>query len=114
MDQSALVFQFGDAHQAGLAFGTLQELGYEPTYHSDGDPSTLHIHVKNQDLTSALEITQAHGGTLIEDQEIGQTALFNSAYGIDGILIPAHTVNEDWQYYGQPQEQEHGKDVTLL
>lgn len=96
MDQSAILFQFDDSHQAGMAYDTLKDLGYDPVIQELEDKPAVHIHVENNDLTSALEIAQAHGGTLIESSKMDVGALLDTAYGLDSIRIPAHTVNEDW------------------
>ncbi|MNZ91260.1 hypothetical protein D3C78_1102370 [compost metagenome] len=90
--QSALLFHFQDAQSASLACETLRELGYETVLH---DGSRMHVHLEGSDLTSALEIAQAHGGQLEEQAHISDDALTNSAYSMDAISIPAHLVNED-------------------
>lgn len=92
-DQSAILFEFADARSASLACDTLQELGYEPVLH---ESNRVHIHIEGSDLTSALEIAQANGGRLVEQADISEGALTNSAYALDAISIPAHVVNEDW------------------
>lgn len=89
---TAIVFDFPDERSAINAFSLMQELGYDPSMH---DHDTLHIHVINEDLTSALEIAQANGGILVEQSQIQDDALVNTAYGLDSIPIPAHLVNED-------------------
>ncbi|TDL52894.1 DNA/RNA helicase [Paenibacillus dendritiformis] len=95
MEAAAIRFRFSDAASARLAFDTLEELGYEPVY--DGDHRTeLHIHVEKRDLTSAMEIAEAHGGTLVEEGDMTESAIVNDAYNIDLIPIPAHVINEDW------------------
>lgn len=93
MNRAALMFQFSDDRQAALASETLQELGYEPQLHGGG---RLHIHVHNEDLTSALEIVQCYAGQLTERTPDDAAGITDAAYGIDEIRIPAHTVNEDW------------------
>jgi hypothetical protein len=94
MSHAALLFQFPDAEQARLAGDTLEELGYEPQLHEGG---RLHIHVHNEDLTSALEIVQCYAGQLMEHAPAEAVVITDIAYGIDAISIPAHTVNEDWE-----------------
>ncbi|MCY9515642.1 DNA/RNA helicase [Paenibacillus apiarius] len=95
MPEAAIRFRFTDAASAMLAFDTLEELGYTPEY--DGDSHTeLHVHVEKRDLTSALEIAEAHGGQLVEEADLTEVSLMNQAYGMDLIPIPAHVVNEDW------------------
>jgi hypothetical protein len=90
-------FQFDEQSSAKLALDTLEELGYRVKLHQSGEHPILHLILDEGDLTSALEIAQAHGGTLIEHQDAPSEAeTFNKAYGIDGIAIPAHVVNEDW------------------
>jgi len=100
MSHDALLFQFADDSQARLASETLEELGYEPRLHEGG---RLHIHVRNEDLTSALEIAQCYAGQLLESAPAEDVAVTDAAYALDGIPIPAHTVNEDWvdSYYGE-------------
>lgn len=95
MRQIAISFQFSDSKSALLAFDTLQELGYEPVL-EDAEQTKLHIHIEDVDITSALEIAQAHGGTLLDHAEMTETACNDYAYRMDLIPIPAHVVNEDW------------------
>ncbi|MEV5027263.1 hypothetical protein [Paenibacillus sp. LPE1-1-1.1] len=90
---SALLFDFNDAQSAALACETLKELGYETVLH---DGSRMHVHIEGSDLTSALEIAQAHGGQLAQQAQIDADAMTDSAYSLDAIAIPAHLVNEDW------------------
>ncbi|MCR8659553.1 hypothetical protein [Paenibacillus endoradicis] len=89
---TAIVFDFPDEQSTLNAFSLLQELGYDPSLH---DATRLHIHVINEDLTSALEITQANGGTLVEQAHIQDELIASTAYGLDAISIPAYVVNED-------------------
>ncbi len=93
MNHAALLFQFPGESQARLAAETLDELGYEPQLHEGG---RLHIHVEDEDLTSALEIVQCYSGHLLEHAPAETVAVTDFAYGMDDIPIPAHTVNEDW------------------
>ncbi|MBN2982043.1 MULTISPECIES: hypothetical protein [Cohnella] len=90
---AALMFQFPNESAAKLAFDTLQELGYDPQAHEQG---RLHIHVVREDLASALEIVQSHGGELLEESSGEAAMCADDAYEMDAIPIPAHTVNEDW------------------
>lgn len=92
-NHAAIMFDFPDERSAINAFSLLQELGYDPVMQ---DHDTLHIHVIHEDLTSALEIAQLHGGALVEQSHLGNQMLSNTAYPIDTIYIPAHMVNEDW------------------
>jgi hypothetical protein len=94
MSHAALMFQFPDESQACLASETLEELGYEPQRHGEG---LLHIHVRNEDLTSALEIVQCYAGQLLEHSPTNSVAMTEEAYGMESIAIPAHIVNEDWE-----------------
>ncbi|RKP48814.1 hypothetical protein D7Z26_20790 [Cohnella endophytica] len=94
MNRAALMFQFPDESQARLAGETLGDLGYEPQQHEGG---RLHIHVQDEDLTSALEIVQCYAGQLMEHAPAEVVDVTDMAYGMDGIRIPAHTVNEDWE-----------------
>lgn len=89
---SAIIFDFQDGNSTQNAFQLLLELGYDPVRHSH---TRLHIHVVNEDLTSALEIAQAYGGQLVEQEQMQEQLIANTAYGLDNIIIPAHIVNED-------------------
>ncbi|MDP5275055.1 DNA/RNA helicase [Chengkuizengella axinellae] len=97
MDKKPIIFEFEDKRSAFLALDTLEELGYEVFYHDEFSKPTLHIHIEKNDLTSALEIIQAHGGTMVEEAAADESRYVNAAYGIekDQISIPAHTVVED-------------------
>ncbi|WP_028544689.1 hypothetical protein [Paenibacillus taiwanensis] len=97
MQQAVIRFQFSDAHSTALAYDTLDELGYHPV--KEAAVNQLHIHVERQDITSALEIVEAHGGQLIEQAEMTEMSVINDAYGMDIIPIPAHVVNEDWIHH---------------
>src|SRR5690242_3568309 len=98
MSSTPILFQFSSQDAALLAQDTLEELGYRVSRHSDASRPTLHVIVDRHDLTSALEIAQAHGGELTEG--IGsyrEDEAYTLAYDPDGMVpIPAHTVNEDW------------------
>ncbi|MDG0792591.1 hypothetical protein OMP38_18190 [Cohnella ginsengisoli] len=99
MAYRALMFQFPDEDSAHKACGTLDELGYEPQPHGVG---RLHIHVDGENLASALEIAQSHGGELLSEAPADDADLAATAYALDELQIPAHTVNEDWDptYFG--------------
>ena len=102
MSQAPIYFAFADAGAASLALDTLNELGYHAheTEH-EGKPA-IQLYIDHNDLTSALEITQASGGVLLEESAMGARAdSYTTAYGIDTVPIPAHMVNEDWSesYY---------------
>jgi hypothetical protein len=94
MNYAALMFQFPDEPQARLAGETLEDLGYEPQLHEGG---RLHIHVQDEDLTSALEIVQCYSGQLMEHAPAEVVVVTDIAYAMGDIPIPAHTVNEDWE-----------------
>ena len=91
-NQSAIIFDFPDGNSTQNAFQLLFELGYDPVRHSH---TRLHIHVEAEDLTSALEIAQAYGGQLVEQEHMQEHLVANTAYGLNDIIIPAHLVNED-------------------
>lgn len=92
-----LSFGFDKERDALLALDTLEELGYKPEL-LEGERTTLHIHLDDQEMTSALEIAQSHGGRLVDRQPTqSEPDTFAMAYDLEGsIRIPAHTVNEDW------------------
>jgi hypothetical protein len=108
MAHTAILFRFPQEKAARQAFDTLQELGYDPQLHEGG---LLHIHVENEDLTSALEIVQAHGGEWVEQAPAPSVTFVSSACEPDAIPIPAHLVHEDWEdgsAYGMEAGQELG------
>lgn len=98
MSLAPIYFQFADKKSALLALDTLQEIGFTAGMlehrHPDHLP-TLHVLVDRADLTSALEIAQAHGGQLCETADTVEPEVYTSAYGLDSLRIPAHTVTED-------------------
>ncbi|SEC50762.1 hypothetical protein [Paenibacillus sp. GP183] len=98
MIPTPIFFEFDQERDALLALDTLEELGYSPSLLTHCIKPTLHIHVDHQDLTSALEICQAHSGKLVEKNgSSAETEVFAMAYDLEGsIRIPAHVVNEDW------------------
>lgn len=92
-----IYFEFDNEQSAQLARETLEELGYHSGLHSEMKLPTLHIEVDGSELTSALEIAQAHGGRLKEVEGAGtESDTYAMAYNeADYISIPAHLVNED-------------------
>lgn len=94
MREAIIRFRFDQQESAQLAYEMMQELSYQPVMESSDH--VFHIHLNRQDLTSALEIAAAYGGTLVEDSGERETKLIDDAYGMDMISIPAHLVNEDW------------------
>jgi hypothetical protein len=92
-----IFFEFDQTRDALLALDTLEELGYKPDL-LEGERATLHIHLDEQEITSAIEIAQSHGGRLVDrPQTQSEQATYAMAYDLEGsIRIPAHTVNEDW------------------
>ncbi|MDF2815428.1 MAG: hypothetical protein K0Q81_1628 [Paenibacillus sp.] len=111
MSHVPMVFMFPDSKAASLAYDTLTELGYHAHHNEQKGQSVVQVFVDHSELTSALEITQACGGELtveeqdmqvehehntrmIEDETAGRN-VYNTAYGMDMIPIPAHLVNED-------------------
>jgi hypothetical protein len=96
----SILFHFPDARSAFLAFDTLEELGYEPVIEAERVPPSVHVHLHKCDITSALEIAQACGGRLADQQPMAETSLYDDAYLTqnreDEIEIPAHIVTEDF------------------
>jgi hypothetical protein len=92
-----IFFEFDQTRDALLALDTLEELGYKPEL-LEGERASLHIHLDEQEITSAIEIAQSHGGRLVDRPQMqSEQATFAMAYDLEGsIRIPAHTVNEDW------------------
>ncbi|OCT15970.1 hypothetical protein A8709_10135 [Paenibacillus pectinilyticus] len=92
-----IFFEFDQRRDALLALDTLEELGYKPEL-LEAERATLHIHLDEQEITSALEIAQSHGGRHVDQPQLpSEQATYAMAYDLEGsIRIPAHTVNEDW------------------
>ncbi|MDO7908269.1 hypothetical protein Q5741_17850 [Paenibacillus sp. JX-17] len=93
MKEQALLFRFHQEEQALQAQDTLAELGYDASL---AGHASIQVHVDHQDLTSALEICQSYGGQLQEQDHASELQLLQSAYDLEEIQIPAHTINEDW------------------
>lgn len=94
---TSILFQFPDRRSAFYAFDTLEELGYEPVIQSESQPPEVHVHLTKCDVTSALEIAQACGGHMADQQPMKERDVYETAYQMeDEIEIPAHIVNEDF------------------
>lgn len=93
MSKDSFRFKFHNKQQAEQAYDTLQEIGYNAAK-TDGNGLSIRIH--NQDVESALEICQAHEGTMEEEGDSVNLGQIVSSYGPGDWIIPAHTVNEDW------------------
>jgi hypothetical protein len=88
--------RFTDRRSAHLALDTLTELGFHAHMGREGGTPEVHVFLENNDLTSALEIVQSHGGELLESAPaFTAPAAYTLAYGLDGIPIPAHFVSEE-------------------
>jgi hypothetical protein len=97
MNSAPIYFQFHEVGAARMALDTLSELGYHVHLMQSGDKPTVSVVVESIDLTSALEVAQAHGGSVMERPPFEAAgAVFDTAYGLDTVPIPAHVVNEDW------------------
>ncbi|MEI7025820.1 hypothetical protein [Paenibacillus sp. y28] len=98
MESRPLLFEFAEEVSAQMAQTTLQELGYHVHQGTGEGGGLLKLWVENNDLVSALEITQSHGGTLLErtGSAGGHSAgVLNSVYDLDSLPIPAHLVQEE-------------------
>lgn len=117
MSDEPIFFEFDQERSAYLAMDTLQELGYESGFVDGAGKPTLHVHVDRQDVTSALEIAQAHGGRLTDcGDAMSEEGVYRMAYSLDeGIRIPAHFVNEDFtDDYAQPSALDAAESGSLL
>jgi hypothetical protein len=122
MDPNAIFFEFADEFSAHQAYDTLTELNYSAVLHDNASQPSLHLHIENSDLASALEITQSHGGRLVEQPSaLTEEQANNEAYAMEDIPIPAHMVNEDWsENYATgaisnndlPEDEEHRLDIS--
>ncbi|MDF2722481.1 MAG: hypothetical protein K0Q59_2156 [Paenibacillus sp.] len=98
MSQAPLYFKFTDAATAKLALDTFVELSYHAHATEKDGASVVQLFLDHNDLTSALEIAQANGGTLLDTDERTRSEWhsYQNAYELDAVPIPAHVVNEDW------------------
>ncbi|WP_127585376.1 hypothetical protein [Paenibacillus koleovorans] len=129
MSHVPMVFAFPESRSATLAYEMLAELGYHVHQaRQDGGQPCVQVFMESTELSSAMEVAQAYGGQLVEftddmlhahthdhehthrDHTDAQSAvtggqLYESAYGMDMIPIPAHLVNEsdpgDYDYEGR-------------
>lgn len=118
MSTTPIYFQFSDKKSALLALDTLQEIGFRADMlehrHPEHKP-TLSVLVDRGDLTSALEIAQAHGGRLCETADTLEPEAYTSAYRLDEVPIPAHMVTEDLpEHYMQGGPSDPGGDEEDL
>lgn len=99
MESIPLYFQFAQEKSAWQAFDTLKELEYNVElleHDSKEHLPTLLLILNQSDLTSALEIAQSHGGSLVEGKQTAQEVdILTAAYDLDHISIPAHVVNDE-------------------
>ncbi|WP_068604104.1 hypothetical protein [Paenibacillus swuensis] len=117
MHYNAIMFEFADELSAHKAYDTLTELDYSAVFHEGAQTPSLHLHLHEDDLASALQITQAYGGRLVEQSNgLTDAGVNDAAYNLHGIapyvhsadqrlpdededenqiVIPAHIVNED-------------------
>lgn len=98
MNRAPIFFEFKSKEEAQNALDTLKELEFEASEELGRRSPTLHVHVEHADLTSALEIAQCCGGTLVElHSSPTEAEAFTMAYDMDDMFpIPAHIVNEDF------------------
>ncbi|WP_058302755.1 hypothetical protein [Gorillibacterium timonense] len=96
---NSLDFRFPDSRSAKLAMEMLIELGFRVK-------PVLHVAFERGDLTSALEIAQAYGGSLEHEEPpvrmpVSEQAAFDEAYPLNTLenvaelSVPAHIVTED-------------------
>ncbi|WP_281890248.1 hypothetical protein [Paenibacillus sp. YYML68] len=98
MSSKPIFFQFATDKDAYMALDTLEELGYSVSMHTEAKQPVLQVVVDRHDLTSCLEVSQSHGGCLLEThQGERESDVYALAYHTeDGMIpIPAHLVNED-------------------
>jgi hypothetical protein len=99
MENMPIYFHFIHNKAALQAFDTLQELEFDVVFlehDHEAHLPTLQLNVNHHDLTSAVEIAQAHGGRIVEGKmAISESDVLTSAYGLDYISIPAHVVNDE-------------------
>lgn len=93
MENTPLKFEFSESFAADSACSTLKEIGYDAQRSGEGG---LYVRIENQDVESALEICQEHGGCLNINDGIYRQGSGLSAYGLDEVVIPANLVNDDW------------------
>ncbi len=98
MDEPAVMIMFPDQTKARGAFETLLELGYKPEMLGSG---LMDVKIEQQDITTALEIVEAFGGEIQEENSDSVRELITPSFSgkndteFSYLSIPAHTVNED-------------------
>lgn len=108
-----IVFQFMDMRTALHAMDTFEELGYDAELLGEGALPQVAIQVVNEDLTSALEIGQAYGGTLMEH---GNGASGNRSFGMAYAIDSGEGEREHSEYdAGDPvsadSPEAHGSEI---
>jgi hypothetical protein len=93
MNEPSIKLLFPNPRSAYQAFDLLDELGYRPEITGEGEQPELAIHIEKHDVQSALEISQAYGGQLLEQGAAHGKYREEDCEEID---IPAHFVNEDF------------------
>lgn len=113
MKPAPIYFRFSDRRSALLAMDTLQEVGFDteilPQQHPDHH-SILEVDVVKADLTSALEIAEAHGGALCESGTYGREHdVYVSAYDLDQapVVSASSTGRDPEEHLFDPSEQEY-------
>lgn len=64
----SILFRFPNRRMAFYAFDTLEELGYESVINPELAEPEVQVNIMKSDVTSALEIAQACGGKLVEQE----------------------------------------------
>lgn len=118
MDEQSIVFDFDDIRSAYCAFDTLDELGYRPEIHNNKSVKTqVHIRVENSDITSALEIAQAHRGVYVDNPN-GNSNRNEQAYQaseqLEHIPIAAESEQDELSLYTPDERFDHmSADVRI-
>lgn len=92
VNHPVIVYQFADMRTALEALDIFEELGYDPSLvEADGQPPKVAIRIIREDITSALEIGQAFGGTLLENEQGPEEGkAYEMAYDLqEGALLSA-------------------------
>lgn len=111
MSLAPIYFQFIDKKSALLAVDTLQEIGFRAGMLEQRHPEhkpTIHVMVDHADLTSALEVAQAHGGELRESAGLEEPEMYTSAYSLDQVPRLSRTGDDEEEQRFDPSGDDFG------
>ena len=104
--EASLIFTFQDEHQAASACDTLLELGYRANRIDHQGAAGVSIQISRDDLTSALEITQAHGG-ILEESPHPAADIYSAAYRMEHTYESVQSQADDAAVQDEDEPYDH-------